>query len=812
MRSIWFHVAAVLLFLTLHTSCSGPENASDGSPPESVISWVERWGDSEIENPQAAPEVPPKAELRFDGTGVEAEWKVLQGIDDLKVEDGRLVGRSSSDAPIIAVDFAAPQGIDDELWSVEIRLATDAGNRVALHTVLEPGPPLPAVVGRIEEWPLSSPLVPNTTDSAGEATTYSVVLDNVFLLEMPLAQRSIQRLLIRPTNVPDANFSIESARLVFRKERLAAIDSGPGWHGLGEIFRETLVSRAPETLKLTTRLPPRPWLHLAVGTIDSKSPLFRVEVAEGGEVTQLAQLEAEREESWHSTRLDLGPWAGKEVELRLTAEGPPGSLAFWGAPTVRSTREPETPTAGASTVEDSTVEASKASDPSQPPQTVVLFIADTLRSDHLQAWGYDRETAPTLARLAGEGTRFANTIAQATWTKVSVSSILTSLYPSTTGVANLHDRISVGETTLAEVFREAGFATFATSSVPFSGQLTNLHQGVEVMYEFGARTGTDGGEYRSKTAKAWVDAYLKWLDEHQNVPTFALIHAMDAHSPFQPAAPYDSLWASPEQVETFEAQAEKVRPVIKNPLLQRFLAPTRAELAEAGVDAQEFVRHEKAWYDGSIRGMDDQVARLFQQLEKLGLKERSLFAFVADHGEEFLEHGEHWHGRTVYGEVANVPMMLWGQGVAKGRVIDEVSQTIDLMPTLIDLAGLSAPERIQGRSWVPKMRGEDLRAKPAFVEHPAPPKERTSYAIVEQEWKLVWYPGEPDTFELFDRAQDPLDSHDLAAQSPELVERMAADLKQMLSWAGKQRLAEEEVTSEMSAEQLEQLRSLGYVE
>ncbi len=803
MKSIWFHAVACLFVFSICTGCPGSKNGSDTPLAPSVVSWVEHWSEAEIENPEPAPEVPPRAELRFDGSGVEAEWKAVQGIDDLKVEDGRLVGRSSSAAPIIAVDFATPLGLDDELWSVEIRLSAEAGNRVAMHPVLEPGPPLPAVVGRIEEWPLSSPMVPSSADaedSAPEATTYSVVLDKVFLLEMPLAQKSIQRLLIRPTNAADARFSIESARLVFRKERLASIDSGPGWHGLGEIFRESLVSRAPETVKMALTLPPQPWLHLAIGTIEPESPTFRVEVAEGDELTTVAELRAENMDSWSSTRLDLGPWAGKEVELRLTADGPKGSLAFWGAPTVRSATE-----------------AAPSSAPSETagndrPQAVVLFIADTLRSDHLEAWGYDRDTAPTLARLAQEGTRFENTVAQATWTKVSVPSILTSLYPSTTGVVGLHDRISVGETTLAEVFRQAGYATFATSSVPFSGQLTNLHQGVEVMYEFGARTGTDIGEYQSKTAKAWVSAYLDWLDEHRDVPTFALIHAMDAHSPFRPAEPYDSLWATPEQAATFEIQAEKVRPVIKKPLFQRFLAPNRDELAQAGVDADTFVRHEKAWYDGSIRGMDDQVGRLFSRLDELGLKERSLFAFVADHGEEFLEHGEHWHGRTVYGEVANVPMVLWGHRVPAGKVVEEVSQTIDLMPTLIELAGLSAPERLQGRSWVPKMRGEDLRAQPAFVEHKAPPDEKTSFAIVDHQWKLVWYPGEPDIFELYDRSQDPLDQTDLVAQHPETVESLAADLKQMLSWAEKQRLAEEDVTSEMSAEQLEQLRSLGYVD
>ncbi|MEM1181604.1 MAG: sulfatase [Acidobacteriota bacterium] len=778
---------AVVVLLSVSACDSGTVDGDGRGASARALSLVERWGDVLVDDPAAPPAAPARSEVRFDGSaGDLAAWSAIQGIEGLRVEDGKLVGRSTSKAPVIALDFADPQGVEDELWSVEMRLRASAGTRLAAHPVLEPGPPMPAVLARVESWPIASAM----TSTAVEAQNFSVVLDRVFLLEMRPAQNNIRRLLVRPTNVEGADFAIESVRLVFRRERLATIESGPGWHGLGEVFRETLVSRAPETLRFPVRLPDRPWLDLSVGTVDAESPRFAVDVASADGVETLADLEADEVDRWTSLRLDLGAWAGQDVEIRLRTAGDAGQLGMWGAPTVRST-------------------AAQA----EEPTTVVLFLADTLRADHLEAWGYGRETAPALTQLVADGVRFRSTVAQSTWTKVSVSSILTSLYPSTTGVVDLHDRISAGETTLAEVFRDAGFATFATSSVPFSGQLTNLHQGVEVMHETGALATRSEDSFRSKTARPWVDAYLEWLELHRDGPTFALIHAMDPHSPFRPEAPFDSMWASAEDAERFAAQADRVRPKIVSPLLRRFMAPSRDELAAAGVDEQSFVDHEKAWYDGSIRGLDAQIDRLMTRLGELGVRDQTLFAFVSDHGEEFLEHGEHWHGKTVYGEVANVPMALWGSGVPSGLVVDDLVQTIDLMPTLLDLAGLDIPERGQGRSLKPLLNGAELRPRPAVTELPVrdDPDAQASYAFTDGRWKLVWYPDD-DATELYDRIADPLDQNDLASAQPDDTARLAAELKKFLAWAANQRLDDATLAAEMSAEELEQLRSLGYIE
>ncbi|MEM7582151.1 MAG: sulfatase [Acidobacteriota bacterium] len=756
------------------------------------VSLVERWPEVRVDQPTPPPVSPPLAELRFeDGGPASVTWKAVDGVENLRIEDGRLVGRSTTATPVLLLETSTPLGADDTLWAGKITARASAGSNVALHPMPAEGPPLGMFVDRVAEWPLSSPLV-----AGDELATYSVELDRVFTLGLPLAETAVSKVLVRPTDVAGADFTIEAVRLVFRNEHLASIPSGPGWHGLGEVFRESLVSRTPEALCFAAELGEKPWLDLAVGAIEDPPPVFQVAIATpDGTVETVAELEIAAVDRWRPARIELDRWAGQTVEIRLSATAArPETVALWGAPTLRH--------AGFG----------------DGPQAVVVFLADTLRSDHLEAWGHDRETAPTLARLASEGVRFENAVAQGTWTKVSVSSILTSLYPATNGVIDLNDRVSASETTLAEAFRAAGYATFATSSVPFSGQLTNLHQGVEVLYESGA-TSNDGQDFRSKTAKVWVDHYLAWLDRHRDVPTFALVHAMDPHSPFRPEAPYDTMWADPQAAERFEAHSEQLRPHIEDPLLRRFMAPSAAELAAAGVDAEDFVAIEKDWYDGSIRGMDAELARLLEGLEATGVADRSVLAFIADHGEEFLEHGRHWHGMTVYGEVANVPMVFWGQGVPRGRVVPSVVQNLDIMPTLLDLAGIEIPERAQGRSLVPLMNGEgDARPLPAFIEHRTrdfdQPDEFNSFAVVAGRWKLVWNvdpPADVAEFELFDRQVSLLDVENVAQEQPEVVAQLAEELSRWRTWAEGQQLDPATANAELSAEELERLRSLGYL-
>jgi arylsulfatase A-like enzyme len=450
---------------------------------------------------------------------------------------------------------------------------------------------------------------------------------------------------------------------------------------------------------------------------------------------------------------------------------------------------------------------------------VILIVADTLRPDHLDAWGYGRPTAPTLASLAAEGTRFSDNISQGSWTKVAVPSLLTSLYASTHGIYDIPHKIPASVTTMAEVFREAGYATFHTSSVTFSGKNSNLHQGVEVLHE--RESLDDLGDYRSKTSRSYVDRLLPWLEDHSEQPFFVFLHVFDPHSPFRPQEPHDRRWLDDEALNQHEEDLEKVEEVVE---VFHHL-PSAEQLDDAEVDAETFVTAEKAWYDGSILAMDYEIARLLERLEELGLRDDTLIAFVADHGEEFLEHGNHWHGHSAYGELVNVPMFVTWRGVVpEGLVIDRTTQSIDLMPTVLELARLPVPDEAQGASLLPLLASPEEPAalgwneRAVFTERKNPPFEATdgtadSFAILADGWKLIWNEVVRDDrpeIELFDHRNDPLDLVNLADRHPDVVADLRHQLEQWRNMAEAARVEQDRDGADVSPEELAQLRALGY--
>lgn len=809
----------------------GLAGCGSSEPASVAIRLVDLFEPDAVEG--AATEVvrPPRTEWRFDGSAQKPEgkfvatygWQAGRAVTGLAIRNGRLTGRSTADFPIIHVERTSGLDDGDLLHAVEIRLRASAGSNLSISQSGSEKLDLAAVVEQTQvfPWLTTTPIV-----QGREFRTYTL------RPRRPVASRSLRHLLIRPTDVAGASFEIESVRLVFRKEYLANIPAGVGWHGLSEVYRETLVARAPETIRIQVKLPARPWLDLGIGTIEEGPVTFRVTVGREGsaaEGTTILERTVTTPHRWQSVRIDLTSFTRRAVELSLSlASERPGAIGFWGSPVVRdSGRMPER-VAGPHT-------------PATPPQGVILILADTLRSDHLSAYGYSRSTAPVLSSMAGEGVLFRDCVAQGTWTKVSGTSLLTGLYPTTHTVAEFSDRLPNSATTLAEVFRAAGYATLSTSSVLFTGKFTNLHQGFEELHERGS-VSEDG----SKTAREYVDRLLPWLEDHRDVPFFVFLHIFDPHDPFEPRQPYDTLWADPAQAEEHKRRTEKLKKVITNPFFRnRGLPPTLEELRKSGVEKEPFISHLLDWYDGSIRAMDVEIGRVLERLRTLGLEEKTLVVFTSDHGEEFLEHGRMFHGQTVYGELANVPLIVRQPGaVPQGLVVNDTVQSIDIMPTILELSGLAVPEGAQGRSLVPLFaaaepgpvrsagffQGGDNAAsampeqgsRPAVTEKPyeeegaSPNGKMESFAIIVDGWKLIHNrqrPGGEPEYELYDHRNDPLDTTDLAAEKPEIVQRLAHELDAWYEKVKAARLQPDSASTEgLSREELERLRSLGYIQ
>ncbi len=787
---------ALALSCTLAVACSG------AGPPDTQR-LVDAFDANRVEGSAAASEMkPPRTEWRFDGPppqGLPATlaathgWLSNAGVSGLAVREGRLEGRTTSPLAVIVVERTRGLDDPDQLHAVEVKARISAGANLTLQT--SPGAlvDLALVGAQIERGSattMSTPILP------GERfETYTIAVP------ASISGARIRHVLLQPTDVAGASFAIESVRLVFRRERLAEVPSGVSWQGLGDIYQETLVARVPETVGFEAKVPDRAALDVALGTPEDGPLTFRITAARaGGPETVVLEHTVTTPHRWERRRIDLGAFAGSKVSLALSLTGRhQGAVGFWGAPTVRRLRK----VSGA-------------------PQGVVLIQGDTLRIDHLDAYGYTRPTAPTLRRIAEGGVLFRNALAQTGWTKASVSSVMSSLYPTSHGVHRIPDRLPASAATLAGSFREAGYATVAFSSVAFTGRLTNLHRGFEELHE--AESLPDrSGPYRSKTARPYVDRLVQWLEERQEAPFFAYLHLFDPHSPYEPRPPYDTLWADPGRRDAHLEEEKRLKRVIGDPFMAERGMATREEMQKAGIDPNTHLRQHKDWYDGSIRGMDDEIARLLERLGGLRIADRTLIAFFADHGEEFQEHGRMWHGQGVYGEMIRVPLVFFGPGVVAQPARDEIVQLIDIMPTLLEASHVPVPPGVQGQSLWPLLtngRTGTWKPRPAIAEkNPTAasgfPNASESYAIVDGDWKLVHNvvapPGQPE-YELYEFLRDPLDQKNLAEKHPDVVARLEKALEGWKQRALEMRPASDgETTEGLTSEQLERLRSLGYV-
>ncbi|HVS16620.1 MAG TPA: sulfatase [Thermoanaerobaculia bacterium] len=773
-----------------------------------VVRLVDLFEPERLAAATASP-VPARTEWRFDQNGHAAPlggWQGVGEVEGLAIAGGRLRGRSAGPLPLLAAERSSGLDQDDVLHAVELRMRVSAGANLTVH--FEAGEEIDPqrARGAMGLFPFAkSPLVPGD-----DAVTYTLTSP------FPLPAAATRHVLVSPTDAPGAEFEIESVRLIFRREHLASFPSGVSWQGLGEIYRETLVARAPESIDYDVELTGHPRLDLALGTPGDRPVTFVVELDGDGDGSgqSLVRRTLTTANRWEPVQVDLSAHAGRRAKLRLRLEAEePGALGFWGSPAVRAV--------GTSPRRDDAVAGLAGG--ADPPQGVLLVMVDTLRSDHLPSWGYHRATAPALTAMAEAGVRFADAQVQATWTKVSSPSILTGLHPPTHGVAEFADRLPASAVTLAEVFRDAGYATLSFSSVLFTGRFTNLHQGFEELHE--ATSASD--QLAAKTARIYVDRLLPWLERHRDDPFFVFLHLFDPHDPYEPHPPWDTSWFDPAVRAEHEAEMEAVRARISDPLMRAFLMPTRTELEGAGLDADRFVSRQIDWYDGSIRGFDAELARLLERLRELGLERKTLVVFVSDHGEEFLDHGRSFHGQSVYGELTNVPVVVSWPGTVEPGVYPDTVQAIDLMPTILEIAELAPPAGIQGRSFAPWLLGgrdQPIAPPPAFSQMAAisegggnpPPFGQAAYSVIDEGWKLVHNAvgdGSKPQFELFDHHEDPLNQSNVAGDHPEVVARLA---RQLSAWLEESRAArlpgDAEGQTAMSQEELERLRSLGYIQ
>jgi arylsulfatase A-like enzyme len=508
---------------------------------------------------------------------------------------------------------------------------------------------------------------------------------------------------------------------------------------INDVVRRTLPASPPSVIRYALDIPKGARLSVGAGIApdrhDRPGTEFVVKVRhDGREDTVWTELldpvSRPAHRRWVQADVDLAKFAGRGRELVLETRGYEQDVddprrAFWAEPVV-------------------TV-------PDHDAPLLVLYLVDTLRADHTTPYGYARDTTPELAAFARDAIVFEQAIAQASWTKPSVASILTSQLPGRHRAVQLRDTLDAGHTTLAEMLQAKGFATGAAiaNSVVYAAG-TGFEQGFD---SFAGLHGAGDRPSKAVDADAVVDGALAFLDARRGFPRFLYVHTMDPHVPYGSPPPFD----------------RKFDPA---PAPGREAADPRRDYTEPA-DRDRLI----AQYDGAIAFGDREFGRFLRELRSRGLYERATIVFVADHGEEFLDHGQWTHGKTVFDELIRVPLLvkLPGGRHAGTRVKQQV-QTVDILPTTLRALGLPvpAPPVIAGRPLQPLLEG-GAPEPPAvseishrgFVAHGM----RTS----RDKYVRRFSPEEDELY--FDLLQDPLEKTNRVDQARERVRFLKGGLE-----------------------------------
>ncbi len=398
--------------------------------------------------------------------------------------------------------------------------------------------------------------------------------------------------------------------------------------------------------------------------------------------------------------------------------------------------------------------------------TIVLISIDTLRADHLSCYGYKYQTTPNIDQLAKDSLFLQDAFSTIPLTLPAHSSMLTGLIPPTHGVHdNLEMYLPAETVTLAEILRDSGYATYGiVSSVVISSRF-GIDQGFDVFddaFVDGAKDVTMAEQNGAET----TERAIKWLANNSDKKKFMFIHYYDPHTSYTPPEPFS----------------------------KRF-------------------RHA---YDGEIAFTDHCIGKVIDKLKSLKLYDDALIVIVGDHGEMLGEHNESSHSFFIYQSAIRVPMMFKLPQDAYSIKISEPCSIIDITPTILALAGIGIPEKMQGIDLLTV--AQNKIGKPAtgtantigkralYSESLTPTKYNANslLSVISGDWHYI----QTTKPEIYNRIKDPTETNNLIAKEAKRARVMQFQLKEILDASI---MSEVDTSLEIDSKTMKSLESLGYI-
>jgi len=446
-------------------------------------------------------------------------------------------------------------------------------------------------------------------------------------------------------------------------------------------------------------------------------------------------------------------------------------------------------------------------------RNVLLVTVDSLRADHVGAYGYDRDVSPVVDDLASSGHRFTNAFSHAGATRASFPSILTSSYPLMYGG---YDHLSEDRTIVSEVLDDAGYSTAGFHSNPFLSANFGYSRGFDTFYDsesepsllararqyvvqnmnrestlfqmmkrvFDTTEKRAGIEMGSAYVKAdeLTDRAVDWLRGPAQEPGFTWVHYMDVHHPYVPPAEYQELVAG--EVVSDRKAIQLRRKMLEEP--ENVTEDERRTLVDL--------------YDAETRFVDDEVGRLVEAARDVW--EDPVILFTADHGEEFGEHGQFSHN-TVRDEGVHVPLVIEDENGS--GVYDDVVGLLDLAPTIVEYAGREIPDNYYGYP-IQDLFDGDWPRESAIGNWGQIDDEPWWFFYRDREWKYI----RRDEEQLFYLPDDPNEKDDVSETQIEQLERIRTEVDELERTI--QNTQQKLGTVDMSEDVQERLEMLGYVD
>jgi len=417
---------------------------------------------------------------------------------------------------------------------------------------------------------------------------------------------------------------------------------------------------------------------------------------------------------------------------------------------------------------------------SKKTPNILYIVQDTLRSDRLSCYGYDKPTTPHLDRIASRGVLYTQAYSAASWTWPSTASLLTGLAPDAHGVTNDDSCYLSGRNeTLAEALQGRGYTTAAFTSNPLIVPQKNFDQGFEFF---------DCNPEGFRKTDAMLEDLLRFVDENASTRFFLYLHLVDPHAPHRPREA-DLARLGGKEPEDFPGDTALHD---YNRFLLRGGGHTETGERKPAPIPDPHLQWLNDVYDATAASGDFYVGALYERLVANGIDDETIIVFTSDHGEEWLDHGLLAHGQHIHRELTQVPLILAGPGIPEGVVDDTPVANRHIAPTLSAFGGARLDAVYDARNLArPAAEGQPV----FYSTHHGwwnGVQRQPIYGVRDGNWVLHLAPQGDDwgiakkhrrpggQYRLYDVSIDPNEQADVAADYPEKAEELKAMILERL--------------------------------